>query len=94
MINRVLKEAQVINKYSKDEYGQRHSSLASSHTISITFGLYEHNMSNDIRYADCKYVGLTKDTTLTDNDYLLIDGKEYKVQFINPFGRWVQVFMK
>jgi hypothetical protein len=36
-------------------------------------------MSNDIRYADCKYVGLTKDTTLTDNDYLLIDGKEYKV---------------
>lgn len=94
MINRVLKQAQVLNKYSKDEYGQRHSSEAFSHIIDITFGLFDNTISNDIRYANCKYVGLTKDTSLTDNDYLIIDGQEYKIEFINPFGRWVQVFMK
>lgn len=89
MINRELKLAQVVKKSDKDEYGQRHYTQDPPTYTFLTFGLYQHQQTDDIRYATCNYVGLTRDTTLTDNDYLIIEGKEYKIMFINPFGRMV-----
>ena len=94
MINRQLQTVKVISKSGKDEYGQRHIDETAPRFTFLTIGLYEHSQNSDIRYADCKYVGLTKDTTLTDNDYLVYEGKEHKSEFINPYGRWVQVFFK
>ena len=94
MINRELKDATVVTYGGVDEYGQMMTTPTASRTISMTFGMYQHTPTQDIRFQDVKYVGLTSDREISDKDSVIIEGKEYKVSFVNPFGRMTQVFMQ
>ena len=55
--------------------------------------LYNHSSTDDVRYIDCKYLILTEDKDITINDKAYIDGREYKVQFVNNAGRLAQVYV-
>lgn len=49
-------------------------------------------VSDDIRYTDASYIGLTQDTI--KDTYVIEYGDELlKVQYVNPDGRYTQVFM-
>lgn len=49
---------------------------------------------DNILYANCSYVGLTYDAGI-DDKYIIKYGKErLKVMYIQPIGRYKQVFLK
>ena len=55
--------------------------------------LYKQNSFDDIRYQQAEYLILTKDKNITDKDTLVFNGQEYKVLYVNPFGRLNQVWV-
>ena len=93
MINREMVSATVVTYGGVDEYGQMLTTPTASREISMTFGMYQHQETSDVRFQNVTYTGLTKDQELTDKDHVVIDGKEYKVTFVNPHGRMRQVFL-
>ena len=76
------------------EYGEQLAEVVEERTIDGTFGLYTHTNVDDIRYNDVEYTILTKDKQITTNDRVLVDGIEYKVLFVNNYGRLSQLFLK
>ena len=93
MINREFRQATVVTYGGIDEYGQMLTTPTASRNISVTLNLYSHTQTSDVRFQEVSHVALTKDRTITDKDVLIIDGKEFKVFFVNPFGRLAQVFL-
>lgn len=93
MINRELVNATVETYGGYDEYGQQLGELQSTKEIKVAIGYYTHTATEDIRYQDVKYYGLTKDKTITDKDYLIVGDNKYKVLFVNPTTRWAQLFL-
>jgi len=92
VINRDYKVAQVYAATELDEYGQE--TLAPlSKSITLTFGLYNHYQTEDPRYTNIDYTGLTNDE-VDDSMTLELDNHKYKVEFVNPFGRRKQVFLR
>jgi hypothetical protein len=94
MFNRDIVDATVVTYGGVDEYGQMMTTPTASREISMTFGLYNHSESSDVRYMAVNYTGLTRDKEITDKDSVIIGGKEYKVLFVNPYGRLTQVFLQ
>lgn len=94
MINRDMVSATVVTYGGVDEYGQMMTTPTASREISMTIGLYNHSESSDVRYMAVNYTGLTRDKEITDKDSVIIGGKEYKVLFVNPYGRLTQVFLQ
>ncbi len=92
VINRDMRQAQMFSLGEIDEYGQETIDTETPSTVHLTFGLFTHHETEDVRYQDVEYCGLTKDD-ITDNDILLLDDKRYKVKFVNPYGRMKEVFL-
>lgn len=92
MISRELIKATLITYDGIDEYGQEGINPINQTPIEITFGIYKHQPTEDIRFQNVEYVGLTK-ASVNDSQAIKIGDKEYKIQFVNPFGRYKEVFM-
>lgn len=92
VINRSMREAVMYSLGEVDEYGQETIDTENAITVHLTFGLYNHHEVEDIRYQDVDYCGLTYDN-ITDKNILLLDDKQYKVKFVNPYGRIKEVFL-
>ena len=94
MINREMRTA-LVTSCSKelDAYGVPIEN-PQSRTIEVTLKLYQHSRVEDIRFNDVTHLALTFDKQITDADKLQIDGKTYKVEFVNNEGRLAQVFLK
>ena len=61
----------------------------------IKIAIYETSQSiqDNIKYKDCTYVGLTK-AEVKDTYLIDYEGKRLKVLYVNPHGRYKQVFLK
>ena len=92
VINRNLIKADMFRLGEVDEYGQEEIDTENAETVHLTFGLYNHHETEDVRYQDVEYCGLTYDN-ITDQNILLLDEKQYKVKFVNPYGRMKEVFL-
>lgn len=66
---------------SIDEYGQRHTTFT-ERTSSMFLTKYHQTIESDIRFNDVVLIGLTHDKTITDQDNILYNGKEYKVTHV------------
>lgn len=76
----------------KDEYGQRTISTTPTGTIKIAINLTSQSIQDNINYKDCRYVGLTHANV--DDTYIIEYGNErLKVLYVNPKGRYNQVFL-
>ena len=93
VINRELKKYTVKTYGGKDEYGQELAELTQTKEVEIAIGVYSQTQTSDVRYTDTKFYGLTKDKSITDKDYIVIDGEEHKVIYVNPTTRWVQLYV-
>ena len=93
MINRELKNYTINTYGGKDEYGQQLAELTSTREVQVAIGIYNQTATSDIRYTDCKFYGLTKDRSITDKDYIVIDGEEHKIIYVNPTTRWTQLYV-
>lgn len=79
-----------------DEYGQPQiPSLKDSEPvgkIKMAINLSSQTITDNIKYRDCSYLGLTKGT-INDTYFINYENKLLKVLYVNPKGHFKQVYM-
>ena len=78
---------------AKDTYGQPQLSDEVQGTIKMAINTSNISTQDNVRYKDATYIGLTLGNV---NESFVIDynGEKLKVLYVNPRGRYKQVFMK
>lgn len=77
-----------------DGYGMAQLSEEPEGQIKIAINISSQSTQDNILYKDCSYVGLTNDANVNDA-YVIKYGKgKLKVLYVNPKGRYKQVFLK
>lgn len=77
----------------EDAYGQPKLSDTIQGSIKMAIYTTSQSVQENINYKNCSYIGLT--TNPIDDKYVIQYGKDLlKVQYIQPKGRYKQVFMK
>lgn len=73
-------------------YGQPQLSTQPQGQIKMAIYITSQSVQDNINYKDCKYLGLT--TGHVDDSYVIEYGQEkLKVLYVNPQGRFKQVFL-
>lgn len=63
-------------------------------SVKMAIYLYTQNVTDSIKYKDATYIGFTHNKSIEDN-YIINYGKvKLKVLYVNPVGRFRQVFLK
>ena len=74
-----------------DEYGQPQIS-ASTGSIKMAINIISQSIGDNIKYKEATYIGLTQ--AYVDDTFIIDFGEEkLKVMYVNPKGRYKQVFM-
>lgn len=60
--------------------------------IKIAINLITQNISDNIKYKNCSYLGLTKEN-VNDTYIIKYENKLLKVLYVTPKGRFKQVFL-
>lgn len=93
MINANMRSYNYFIYGSIDEYGQETFSTEAVGTVKMDINIASQSIQDNILYENCTYTGLTLDKNI-DDTYVIEYGKQkLKVQYINPKGRYIQVFM-
>ena len=78
---------------ASDNYGQPQLSSEAQGTIKMAINTSSQSVQDNIRYKDATYIGLTLGEV--DDTYVIdYNGEKLKVLYVNPRGRYKQVFMK
>lgn len=77
----------------KNAYGQPTLSTSPSGTVKIAIYTTSQSIQDNILYTDASYVGLTQDTKVNDTYVIEYEGKKLKVLYVQPRGRYIQVFL-
>lgn len=92
MINAEMRFYNYYTFGNKDEYGQQTISPAPIGTIKMALNITSQAIQDNILYKDCNYIGLTQ--APIDESYVILNGTEFlKVLYVNPKGRFKQVFL-
>ena len=93
MINAAMRTYNYSTFGAKDAYGQTITSGEVVGTIKMAISISSQSVQDNINYQDCNYVGLTM--AELDDSYVIHYGSEkLKVLYVNPFGRYKQVYLK
>ena len=96
MINADMRSYNYFTIGAKDSYGQPQmpeKDAAPVGQIKMAINTSSPGTQDNVKYKDCSYIGLTH--AEVDDTYIIQYGKErLKVLYINPMGRYTQVFMK
>lgn len=77
-----------------DGYGTPQLSTEVQGHIKMVINIASQNVQDNILFEDCTYIGLTNDSNV-DSTYVLVYGdKKLKVLYVNPKGRYKQVYLK
>lgn len=92
MINANMRTYNFFTLGDTDSYGQPQLSRQSKGQIKMAINLTSQSIQDNINYKEATYMGLT--FSLLDDTYVIEYGdKKLKVLYINPMGRYNQVFM-
>lgn len=75
-------------------YGMPQLSTEPKGKIKIAINISSQGTQDNILYKDCTYVGLTQDANVDDTYVIEYGNERLKVLYINPKGRYKQVFLK
>ncbi len=93
MINSQMRLYNYFTFGAKDSYGQPQLSEQVQGSIKMAINTSNQSAQDNVQYKDCTYIGLTLGVI---NDTYVIDynGEKLKVLYVNPIGRYKQVFLK
>lgn len=95
IFNRELKPVSVVSfATGTDAYGQKRKQGSTTRTVEMVVKIYTQSNVSDVRYCDVTNIGLTYDTSITDENQIIIDGATYNVLYVIPSGRMYQILMK
>jgi hypothetical protein len=78
---------------SIDEYGQEVRDDKVKGQVRMAINLTSQTIQDNINYKDANYIGLTH--AVVDDTYIIHYGnRKLKVLYVNPFGRYKQVFLQ
>lgn len=93
MINSQMKLYDYFTFSEEDNgYGQSTLSLKVTGTIKMAINISAQATQDNILYKDCSYVGLTQ-AEVDDTFVIQYGEKKLKVLYVNPEGRYKQVYM-
>lgn len=93
MINSQMKTYNYFTFGALDEYGQPGLSTEPVGQVKMAINISSQSVIDNINYKDATYVGLT--LAEVNDTYVIEYGKErLKVLYVNPIGRYKQVFLK
>ena len=93
--NRELKPVSVVSfATGTDAYGQKRKQGSTTRIVEMVVKIYAQSNVSDVRYCDVTNIGLTYDTSITDENQIVIDGATYNVLYVIPSGRMYQILMK
>jgi hypothetical protein len=93
MINVDMRTYDYFTFGAQDAYGQSILSDTAQGTIKMAIYNTSTNVQDNINYTDCNYIGLT--TAQLDDSYVIqYETEKLKVQYVQPKGRFKQVFLK
>lgn len=92
MINADMRLYNYFTFGEKDGYGQAQLSKNPVGQVKMAINITSQSVQDNINYKDSQYVGLTH--AKVDDTYVIEYGDErLKVLYVNPAGRFNQVFM-
>lgn len=77
-----------------DAYGQATLSEEPIGTVKIAINTLSQNVADNINYKDSSYIGLTFNNSIDDSWAIAYGETKLKVLYVNPKGRYKQVFLK
>ena len=77
-----------------DGYGMPQISAEPQGQIKMAINIMSQGTQDNILYRDCNYIGLTHDAKVNDTFVIGYGESKLKVLYINPKGRYKQVFLK
>lgn len=89
-------DMRIYNYYTYGEdngYGQPSLSTTPTGTIKMAINITTQSTQDNINYADAEYIGLTL-AAVDDTFVIDYEGDKLKVLYVNPRGRYKQVFLK
>ena len=93
MINSQMKTYNYFTFGALDEYGQPALSTEPVGQVKMAINISSQSVIDNINYKDATYIGLT--LAEVNDTYVIEYGKErLKVLYVNPIGRYKQVFLK
>lgn len=92
MINRAMRYYSYSTLGELDSYGQPQES-DNKGFIKMAVSLNSQTPQDNIKYKDTTYVGLTLDKNVNDSYIIHYNNEKLKVVYVNPCGRFKQVFM-
>ena len=93
MINADMRTYNYFTFGADNAYGQRVLSDTAQGTIKMAIYSTGTSVQDNINYSDCNYVGLTA-AQLDDSYVIQYDTEKLKVQYVQPKGRFKQVFLQ
>lgn len=92
MINAMMRPYNY-STFGTNDYGQKVVDNQIKGQVKMAINLTNQSIQNDINYKDAQYVGLTMNEV--SEDFVINYGaKKLKVLYVNPFGRFIQVFLQ
>ena len=77
-----------------DEYGQMTIDGTVKGQIKMAINITSQSVQDNINYKGAQYMGLTLDDDIDDKYVIEYNGEKLKVLYVNPIGRYNQVFME
>jgi hypothetical protein len=77
-----------------DGYGMPSLSPDPEGQIKMAISISSLTTQDNILYKDCTYIALTLDNRINDTFVIDYNGEKLKVMYVNPQGRFKQVFLK
>lgn len=93
MINDMMRSYNYYTYGSNDAYGQPQLSEEPQGTIKMSIAVTSQSIQDNIQYKNATYIGLTLDASVSDKYVIQYGDIKLKVLYVNPAGRYKQVFM-
>lgn len=77
-----------------DGYGMPQLSTTPKGQIKMSITIASQSIQDNILFKDCTYTGLTHDANVDDTYVIDYEKGKLKVLYVNPQGRYKQVFLK
>ena len=92
MINADMRSYDYYLYETANSYGQAQLSKEIKGSVKMAINISSQSIQDNINYKDCQYIGLTH-ANIDDTYVILYGAEKLKVKYINPKGKFKQVFL-
>ena len=93
MISADMRDYQYYLYADDNGYGQPALTDEAQGTVKMAVYTTSQGIQDNIQYKGATYLGLTNDTKINDKCVIGYGSSKLKVLYVNPQGRYIQVFM-